>query len=833
MTTALRTVRIVSRIAVALAALTGLLALLAGVPWGLSHFIGWPLPDHLPTWTEVQATLSGPLTDTLLLNLLALIVWPVWLAFAIDVARCIPETLRGIRPVPQGPIHTLAAVLVSASMLSLLFGAERPQLEAPPDGPVLDADALALTAHDPTPVAQDGAVIVQEPHRGVHDSLWRIAERELGDGTRWPGLYEANKGKTQSDGRVLRDPNLIYPGWVLDLPERHRTNQPAPKQPAEAGTGRQDPAVGDRSTPERAAPDRSPTESQPSAPEAGPAVIESPNRGLDLVTGAFLSTVLAAAITAAMLAIRRRRERTYRPGSGERRPPPPPAPVIRALRIADDQRHLDLLEANSTDEQSPTDEGSDDHDTDGQTESVDIGVREGTTAAVRLAAVRGLGLTGPGAEAAARALLLNILATTTADVIIPTEDVVALLGSDLPTSQRLHIVPDLDAATTDLAQYVHSEPRTELSAVLVATVDQPDSRLQSVVDNGSDRGVAAVVLGPWPAGATVRVCTDGVVIAATPAIDDELRGTRLFHTDATDTRDIIEFLTAPAEDTDTIDDHHETAVPPQASPVAPPDLRENATGDPPWPLSVFGHFELVWRPAHAEPVTAHLSPKHRELLTFLAVHPSGSTRGAVREALWPDVTGKRPFNVLYATLSQIRKALDLCSDGHGDELIVHRGERIELNRNTVAVDYWEMADADHARRVATTDDERIAAWERITAAYTGKIDLDIRPLWLDGPREEAHRTAVDALSALAAHHQDNDPQRQLQLLEHARMLNPENEAIYRKIIEAQAALGLTDAISRTVGLLTHTLAETGQRPSSDLMLRARELSAQRKQTARR
>jgi nucleoid-associated protein YgaU len=43
------------------------------------------------------------------------------------------------------------------------------------------------------------------------DSLSKIAKEVLGDASRWPEIFEANKDK-------LKDPNLIHPGQELRIP---------------------------------------------------------------------------------------------------------------------------------------------------------------------------------------------------------------------------------------------------------------------------------------------------------------------------------------------------------------------------------------------------------------------------------------------------------------------------------------------------------------------------------------------------------------------------------------------------------------------------------------
>lgn len=50
------------------------------------------------------------------------------------------------------------------------------------------------------------------------DTLWGIAEEELGDGTKYPEVYEASRDTEQPGGARLTDPDLIYPGWTVTVP---------------------------------------------------------------------------------------------------------------------------------------------------------------------------------------------------------------------------------------------------------------------------------------------------------------------------------------------------------------------------------------------------------------------------------------------------------------------------------------------------------------------------------------------------------------------------------------------------------------------------------------
>lgn len=86
------------------------------------------------------------------------------------------------------------------------------QLRMPADAVHLPAWSAAAAQPETPPPAEAFEHVVQPG-----DTLWDIAQTDLGDGTRYPELAAAAAGIVQADGDRLVDPDLIRPGWVIPV----------------------------------------------------------------------------------------------------------------------------------------------------------------------------------------------------------------------------------------------------------------------------------------------------------------------------------------------------------------------------------------------------------------------------------------------------------------------------------------------------------------------------------------------------------------------------------------------------------------------------------------
>ncbi|MGV1004358.1 MAG: hypothetical protein ACOYEV_06215 [Candidatus Nanopelagicales bacterium] len=108
----------------------------------------------------------------------------------------------------------------------------------------------------------DADLTAERPDRLVvepGDTLWDLADDELGDAQRYPELFDLNEGDRQPGGGELHDPDLIQPGWVLELPApaADRAADSATPEPTRRPAGR-DTAPSDGHVPKSATPAETP-----------------------------------------------------------------------------------------------------------------------------------------------------------------------------------------------------------------------------------------------------------------------------------------------------------------------------------------------------------------------------------------------------------------------------------------------------------------------------------------------------------------------------------------------------------------------------------------------
>ncbi|HEY1322769.1 MAG TPA: hypothetical protein VGF32_21105, partial [Streptosporangiaceae bacterium] len=192
------------RAARAAGAFTAATVLVAAPPAGLIRFVGWPLPRSVSGLRAAPSLLTQPLDDQLLINALACVVWLLWALFAAALVVEVAAAMRGTaapRLPGLSPLQAVAAALVSSATIALVPITFRAGL--PIDTPI--AAAATQPAHRGTPaqgqnLATDHGQPSRQTYRVVpHDSLWSIAEQQLGDPRRWEEIFHLNRHRPQPD----------------------------------------------------------------------------------------------------------------------------------------------------------------------------------------------------------------------------------------------------------------------------------------------------------------------------------------------------------------------------------------------------------------------------------------------------------------------------------------------------------------------------------------------------------------------------------------------------------------------------------------------------------
>jgi hypothetical protein len=716
----------IARISRGVIALTFLAGLVGGVPWALWHYVGWPLPHRLPTWSHFTTALdTHGIPDETLLKALACVVWITWAILAASVLVELPAALHGRtarRLGIAGPIQPLVGHLVAAVIVAALAVAPRPGPTVPrpldaavglggPRAPIamaLVADAqpapgpsasqaapngsTPTTANDDSPATS--TYVVQK-----NDTLWGIAERELGDPLRWSEIYALNQGRQEPGGMTLDDPNWIYPGWTLVLPQSTApsstssapvlpsTAPPAPTSPTPPANPSATTAPGGGN----ASASRSPASTgrvdqlQPSG---------TTSAWLTLSSGSRLGASFAAGILSALLTMRLRRRRAYCPRSpvAGRYMDPPTHPaalrdLIEAARAANHREDEDL----GQDQVAQVRPLSHMPEPDAllRPDVIEVASRGHDSLQLGLCDWSGLTLCGSGAEAAMRAWLASLVTRNGpygAQIFIPSALSRRLLdGVDTPSVQVVDSSEEAltrleativgrtrqltDAEISDVVAYRKRFPEAP-SPLVLAVIDttglEIDGRIQRANRAGGPLGIATVLVGPTlvdrPPAETPFLVVEGdgtLRQVDPPALAQELKGARLFQLAASEASELLAPVADVHVDNDLAteqrglipDDDDEAPLSSNAEPQGPTIAAMSLVPERAWPcpsratarttpiqVEVLGPRRIV---AFGEVIESGLRSSAYELLAWYLLRPDGASAESAIEALWPNESAQR------------------------------------------------------------------------------------------------------------------------------------------------------------------------------------------------
>lgn len=202
----------ITRLARAAVALVLLVGIVAGLPWLLLTLGGPYLIDRVPTLGEVSAAIRGIQDGRLVLGAVVVGGWLAWLYLLASTVLEINDAVRYRSTRPHRGRRHAGRALTGVLVMWLMAGFASQATAAPALAHPATTAAPTWTADEPS-LAAGPDYLVRD-----RDTLWDIAERELGDPLRWREIFDLNVGREQPDGLALTNGSMLRTGWTLTLP---------------------------------------------------------------------------------------------------------------------------------------------------------------------------------------------------------------------------------------------------------------------------------------------------------------------------------------------------------------------------------------------------------------------------------------------------------------------------------------------------------------------------------------------------------------------------------------------------------------------------------------
>lgn len=687
------------------------------------------------------------------------------------------------------------------------------------------------------------------------DSLSKIARDQLGSIERYPEIFDRNAGRPQADGESLTDPDLIQPGWVLDLSDVGPAST-APPEPEIPGPPPSQPTSSlPPATSGPAAPPLPPT-TPPTEPPliTTPPPLDGESAPSEHGTRVPVGLVGGGVATAGLLALLERRRRA---GIRRRQPESQPTPLAPATVLAEQRLragvapdHADRVDgalrainahgrdARSTPRLVEVDESSVRvHGTDDAPEALFVATADGaweTTAdapsldrAGRTAPPPSPGLCPVGVGARGRELLVDLAANPIS--FIEAHDSVrrgvlqsmAVALSTAPwvvspsiVTIGLTAMPDVDVRGFDELQAalnaLESEPRigskeTRQVTVVLSNV-QPATTDAIRLRRLGERGVVLVCPPADGYEATLRVRCDesGAAEVVTDGSQPlEVVAHSLADSDVVSINDLMEHATAgfkvkePAgREVDLRDD--EAAVPPRRV--------KDAMGDLDVLVNVLG--EVNAEHVHGDERARISVAKQRSLeaITYIALRESSVDREDVQAALWPD--GSNSAKTFANAIWEARRVLGLDRDGL--DLLPEATEGRYTLSPRVGTDYSLFCELVEAADGMTSPNAAIDLLTEALELVRGEpfIGVGRSYSWVGPHRGMIATQVLDAAESLAEIRLAAGDWRGAEWAARRGLrAMPCDERMYRLLMRAAHASGNTAAVHRTFKELCEVLAD--------------------------